>query len=106
MKNPRMLIPALLLLFIGINAQSNLKEYWLEQTIDHFNFRPQGTFQQRYYVDDSAWEKNGPILLYTGNEAPIDVFIQNTGVMWEIAPVVKGLIVFAEHRYLEPISVL
>lgn len=35
----------------------------------------------------------------TGNEAPIEEFIENTGWMAEIAPELKAMVVFAEHRY-------
>ena len=36
---------------------------------------------QRYLVYDRWWTPGGPILFYLGNEAPIETFYNNTGVM-------------------------
>jgi lysosomal Pro-X carboxypeptidase len=41
----------------------------------------------------------GPILFYTGNESPIDEYVNNTGLMWSLAPKLGALLVFAEHRF-------
>ena len=35
----------------------------------------------------------------TGNEGPIELFAENTGFMWDIAPEFNALLVFGEHRY-------
>lgn len=42
---------------------------------------------------------DSPILFYTGNEGDIELFAENTGFIWEIAPQLRALIIFAEHRY-------
>ena len=49
-------------------------------------------------MNDTFWKKNGPIFFYTGNEGDITVFAQNTGFVWETAPLFNALIIFAEHR--------
>ena len=109
------------------------------QKIDHFGDAP-GTFPQRLCLYDKWWRPGGgaggqfraaadapgPILFYTGNESPVDEYVNNTGLMWEIgerlgallllAPTLTptltsppppyqpgALLVFAEHRY-EPLS--
>ncbi|GAB2272150.1 hypothetical protein Dimus_006970 [Dionaea muscipula] len=77
---------------------------YFTQLLDHFNFNPQSyeTFQQRYLINRSYWggaESNAPIFVYTGNEGDIEWFAQNTGLMYEIAPPCKALLVFIEHRY-------
>ena len=87
----------------------NCTESWFTQTIDHFGFtQPPGdsfTFQQRYYVCDDYWRRanethgNGPIFFYTGNEADVTLYINNTGLMWQSAPEFGALLIFAEHRY-------
>ena len=38
----------------------------------------------------------------TGNEAPIEAFCEATGFMWELAPKLGALVVFAEQRYYGP----
>ncbi|XP_018368092.1 PREDICTED: lysosomal Pro-X carboxypeptidase [Trachymyrmex cornetzi] len=68
--------------------------------VDHFSFAVQDTFKLRYLINDT-WRKqqNAPIFFYTGNEGNIEVFAQNTGFLWEIAPKFDALVIFAEHRY-------
>ncbi|XP_033111477.1 dipeptidyl peptidase 2-like, partial [Anneissia japonica] len=75
---------------------------YFDQTIDHFNFASYGsqTFKQKYLYNDSYWDKeNGPIFFYTGNEGPIEGFLQNSGLVYDLAVKSKALIVFAEHRF-------
>ena len=74
-----------------------------------------GTFPQRYCIYDKWWRPGarsgfqadadapGPILFYTGNESPVEEYINNTGLMWELGEQMGALLVFAEHRY-EPLS--
>ncbi|KYQ93237.1 peptidase S28 family protein [Tieghemostelium lacteum] len=82
--------------------------YYYTQTIDHFNFQTQGTFQQRYLVSDIYWNKpgpndkvcNGPILFYTGNEGDITLFYENSQFVTNVlAEELGALLIFAEHRY-------
>lgn len=49
----------------------------------------------------SYWEPNKglPVFLYTGNESPVDEYVNATGLMWDLAEKMNALIVFAEHRY-------
>lgn len=35
----------------------------------------------------------------TGNESPVEEYINNTGLMWELGESLSALLVFAEHRY-------
>ena len=53
---------------------------------------------QRYFVWDKNWVPNGPVLLYTGGQGAVDKYYDRTGLPFEIAPLVQGLVVFAEHR--------
>ncbi|XP_060066717.1 lysosomal Pro-X carboxypeptidase-like [Ylistrum balloti] len=76
------------------------KTAYFEQKVDHFGFANDDTYKQRYLVADQFWDKNGgPIFFYTGNEGDITWFCNNTGFMWELAPKLKALLIFAEHRY-------
>ncbi|GAX83175.1 hypothetical protein CEUSTIGMA_g10601.t1 [Chlamydomonas eustigma] len=82
---------------------------WRNATLDHFTFgkREPGlpsTFKQRYFVCDTFWQpfadgSPGPIFFYFGNEANVELYLNNTGLMWENAPSFGALVVFAEHRY-------
>ena len=91
---------------------------WLTfaQRVDHFGAKETGTFEQRYCRYDRWWNNNGtgafdraapkapgPIFFYTGNESPVEEYVNNTGLMWELGEQLGALLVFAEHRY-EPLS--
>lgn len=71
---------------------------------------------QRYCLYDKWWttakrggfdvktdETPGPIFFYTGNESPVEEYINNTGLMWELGEELGALLIFVEHRY-EPLS--
>jgi len=96
----------------------NMTCNFFTQPLDHFVPRGKSpTFQQRYciydgYVDVSTrtTESNGfsssrqssvrsPIFFYTGNESPIEQYINHTGLMWELAPQFGARVIFVEHRY-------
>jgi hypothetical protein len=76
-----------------------LIEQWQEQPIDHFNFRIQKgrTFRQRYFVCKKYFRGDGdPVFFYAGNEAAVTLYINATGFMWENAPRLNAMIIFAE----------
>ena len=45
-------------------------------------------------VQGAGQQLKGPILFYTGNESPIDEYVNNTGLMWSLAPKLGALLVF------------
>jgi pimeloyl-ACP methyl ester carboxylesterase len=87
------------------------------QPLSHFSegstVAGNASFSQRVCIIDKYWKapsakvsgsaddaaEKGPILFYTGNESPIDEYVNNTGLMWSLAPKLGALLVFAEHRY-------
>ncbi|KAG6430595.1 hypothetical protein SASPL_108665 [Salvia splendens] len=80
------------------------EEKFYTQILDHFNYNPASyhTFQQRYLINQKHWggpANNSPIFVYTGNEGDIEWFAQNTGFMFETAPLFNALLVFIEHRF-------
>ena len=94
----------------------NVTCHFLTQPLDHFS-APTGsrrrknnssntgssgeTFEERYCIYDGyvKGSTEGPIFFYTGNESPVDQYVNQTGLMWELAPKHDALVVFAEHRY-------
>ncbi|KAG0423992.1 hypothetical protein HPB47_000247 [Ixodes persulcatus] len=75
---------------------------YLDQTVDHFGYANNDTFQIRYLLADQYWDHDGgPIFFYTGGEGNIEAFANKSysGLMWEWAPEFKALLIFAEHRY-------
>ncbi|XP_031120985.1 lysosomal Pro-X carboxypeptidase-like [Ipomoea triloba] len=80
------------------------KTYYYNQTLDHFNYRPQSyaTFKQRYIVNSKYWggaQSNSPILAYLGAESSIDYDPLDIGFLTDNAPHFKALLVYIEHRY-------
>lgn len=69
------------------------------QTLDHFDFAHQRTFQQRYFTYSKYWSPGGPIFFYCGNEANVELYVNATGLMWENAQSFGAMLVFVEHRY-------
>lgn len=87
---------------------------YIEQPLDHFadpTTQPAYTYRERYCLYDgyfakaraagfaSATDEMAPILFYTGNESPVEEYVNNTGLMWNLAKKMGCLVVFAEHRY-------
>ncbi|KAL9668470.1 hypothetical protein QQ045_006004 [Rhodiola kirilowii] len=75
---------------------------YFDQNLDHFSFRGDDKFKQRYLISTEHWsgpERMGPIFLYCGNEGDIVWFAENTGFVWEIAPSFGAMVLFPEHRY-------
>uniref|UniRef100_A0A1Y9HDP7 Lysosomal Pro-X carboxypeptidase n=1 Tax=Anopheles funestus TaxID=62324 RepID=A0A1Y9HDP7_ANOFN len=75
----------------------------IDVPIDHFTYTSEATFQLRYLINDTYGQNTNdpyrPILFYAGNEGDIELFAQNTGFMWELAPKLKATLLFIEHRF-------
>jgi hypothetical protein len=65
------------------------KELFFSQQVDHFSWG-RGQYQQRFFLFDGWYEIGGPIFFYVGNEAAVDLYVNNTGLMWENAASFKG----------------
>eukprot|EP00358_Blepharisma_japonicum_P003426 CAMPEP_0202947184 /NCGR_PEP_ID=MMETSP1395-20130829/11055_1 /ASSEMBLY_ACC=CAM_ASM_000871 /TAXON_ID=5961 /ORGANISM="Blepharisma japonicum, Strain Stock R1072" /LENGTH=439 /DNA_ID=CAMNT_0049648271 /DNA_START=141 /DNA_END=1460 /DNA_ORIENTATION=+ len=60
------------------------------------------TFNMRYFTKTLYYlngGSKGPIFFYTGNEAPVESFMNNTGFIDYLAQSLNALVVYAEHRY-------
>jgi len=78
------------------------KTYWYTTKVDHFTYSNNDTYKMRYLVADQYYDKkqkNPPIFFYCGNEGDIEMFTNNTGLMWDWAPEFKAYLIFAEHRF-------
>ena len=84
----------------SLKPPSPSRVLWFDQTLDHFEFSSNATFQQRVFTYDEHWKTaDGPLLVYFGNEGALEDFWNNTGFMFELAPQVDARIVFVEHRF-------
>lgn len=64
------------------NEEVTYQELYYTQKISHFNYGMGGrTWKQKYLIDESNWSQTskGPILMYMGNEGPIEMFYRNAG---------------------------
>lgn len=93
------LIQSLLLVASVALAQYSWNTTFFQQRLDHFNPAETRTFQEKVLLNLTYWRPGGPIFLYAGNEGAIELFAQNTGFMWEIAPEFGAALIFPEHRY-------
>ncbi|PSC67864.1 inner membrane PPF-chloroplastic isoform B [Micractinium conductrix] len=82
---------------------ANCSKLFLEQPVDQSCYnRDCATWQQRYYLCDSfynAFVPAAPILFYVGNEGAVPKAVNTSGLMWQMAAELGGLLVFGEHRY-------
>ena len=102
----------------------NCTWHFFTNRLDHFSpgttVNGSETYQQRYCVYDSFYKQKldeqrsqhgtgtgsgaavaapPPIFFYTGNESPVEEYVNNTGLMWSLGKTMGALLVFAEHRY-------
>ncbi|MCP9258285.1 Lysosomal Pro-X carboxypeptidase [Dirofilaria immitis] len=70
-----------------INKENEKNYKWSEEWLENlFN---------KYQTLCFQWTN----FFYTGNEGNIELFAQNTGLMWDLAPEFNAAVVFAEHRF-------
>ena len=82
---------------------------WYRQRLDHFSFGTASDdpktafFSQRYFLcAPRHFDPDAPaVFFYTGNEADVELYVNATGLMWEMSAEngTRALLVFAEHRY-------
>lgn len=46
---------------------------------------------------DAYWNGSGPMFFFTGSEAPIERFMNDSGFVFTLAKQFNALVVFAEH---------
>lgn len=77
------------------------KAQWYEQRLDHFNEEDKRMWKQRYFVNDTHWNrKSGPVFLMIGGEGPANPIWLTTGDMMKNSAKYNALAVFLEHRWV------
>ena len=74
---------------------------WMVQYLDHFDKDSKTTWNQRYFANDSFWDKvSGPVFLLLGGEGPDNPawLAADTEIMIN-ARKYKALVITIEHRY-------
>ena len=89
---------------INKDLLDNCTEYYITQDLDHYNWRlapnGQSTYKQRYFIcNEQYFKPNSTIFFYTGNESPVTLYVNNTGLMWENSESFNAMLIFAEMRY-------
>ncbi|XP_077141822.1 thymus-specific serine protease [Ranitomeya variabilis] len=76
------------------------EEGYLTQPLDHFNRRNNGTYKQRYWINEEFWKRpDGPVFLFIGGESAESEFSVLAGEHVELAQKHQALLVSLEHRY-------
>eukprot|EP00940_MAST-03C_sp_MAST-3C-sp2_P001488 g1488.t1 len=84
---------------VATPTSANCREDYFKQALDHFSDNDTRTFKQRFFWNASYFRTGGPVLYYTGNEADVTLYVNQTGLMWENAASLGALLVFGEHRF-------
>uniref|UniRef100_A0A7E4VBZ4 Lysosomal Pro-X carboxypeptidase n=1 Tax=Panagrellus redivivus TaxID=6233 RepID=A0A7E4VBZ4_PANRE len=73
--------------------------YYPNMPVDHLKGSTQDTFALRYFYNLEHYKPGGPLFFYTGNEGYLESFAQNTGIMFDLAPLFGAALLFGEHRF-------
>ena len=60
---------------------------YIDQPLSHFEKNNAAFFRQRLCVFLDYWKpyQSLPVFLYTGNESPVEEYVNNTGLIWNLA---------------------
>ncbi len=75
---------------------------WIDQYLDHFDKNSKTTWKQRYFVNDTWWDKeNGPIFILLGGEGPDspEWLVVDTEIMIN-AQKFNAMVITIEHRWV------
>ena len=76
-------------------------QWFKDQKLDHFTPSDTNTWEQRYFVNDTLWDRqNGPVFLMLGGEGPANPawLAVNTEIMINAARF-KAIVILLEHRF-------
>ena len=73
---------------------------YFTQRLDHFDRSNDETWQQRYFVNDSLWDGQGPVFFLVGWEGPMaSSYVAGAWAINSFAEQFRALIVCLEHRF-------
>jgi serine protease 16 len=74
---------------------------FFDQDLDHFNALNTGVLKQRYFVNDTFWNKNasGPVFFMIEGESTASPYWAVYGHHMELAKIHSALVVVVEHRF-------
>lgn len=75
------------------------QEKWFIQTLDHFSPTDIRTWRQRYFINDTFYKPQGPVLLLIGGEGPANPEWMVTALPLEYAKMLNGCLLQLEHRF-------
>ena len=78
---------------------ANCSLRWYTQYKDQYGGNISETYQEKVYVYDKFYKPGGPLFFYTGNEGPVENYVNWTGTMWTQGEPFGALLVWAEHRF-------
>eukprot|EP01112_Ceratiomyxa_fruticulosa_P018622 TRINITY_DN5992_c0_g1_i4.p1 TRINITY_DN5992_c0_g1~~TRINITY_DN5992_c0_g1_i4.p1 ORF type:complete len:492 (+),score=105.18 TRINITY_DN5992_c0_g1_i4:1223-2698(+) len=75
---------------------------WVNQPVDHFNPSNTQVWQQKYYINDTFWDKanSGPIFVLVGGEGPASPMdVSGEYVINNYAQQFGAMVISVEHRF-------
>ncbi|KAH0575457.1 Serine carboxypeptidase [Spironucleus salmonicida] len=79
---------------------SSIFENTFMQKLDHFNHQNDTHFEQRYFINDQHFKKNGPLVIMIGGEGEISKsFVTEPYSSYYFAQQLNGLLISLEHRF-------
>ncbi|KAJ2780361.1 hypothetical protein H4R18_003493 [Coemansia javaensis] len=73
--------------------------FYFDQLVDHRAGPSQGTFRQRFFINDNSYVPGGPVYLLNSGETPASPSYLTAGEPYTLAQATGGLLVIMEHRY-------
>ena len=77
----------------------HFSELWYTQQLDHFNPADNRTWQQRYFVNDQYWKKDGPVFIFIAGEGAANPLWMTEGQWITYAQTYGAICVMLEHRF-------
>ncbi|XP_033832305.2 thymus-specific serine protease [Periophthalmus magnuspinnatus] len=75
------------------------QEQWFTQKLDHFNGQDSRVWKQRYFVNDTFAQPDGPVFLMIGGEGPANPIWMDHGTWLTYAEKLGALCFMLEHRF-------